>query len=204
MKRLFITLTLFISATSFGQTKEETIDWMNSYGKALLTKDFYLPNFDYDVNKANRYSFINYEVVFSESEMSLIFNYEYDNSKVWNKPPNSKDYGKCSFKYEDIHLSDQDFLIKEAQEIPEYAYPIPTAWANKKLRPKNTFYQMEINMKKYNQSRKTFSDIETFEWKDEILIIVSMHKENLQRFGKAILNLAKLNGAKKRISENTF
>lgn len=36
MKKLFITLTLFISATSFAQTKEETIDWINTYGLGML------------------------------------------------------------------------------------------------------------------------------------------------------------------------
>ncbi len=37
MKRLFITLTLFISATSFAQTKEETIAWINTYASDLLS-----------------------------------------------------------------------------------------------------------------------------------------------------------------------
>lgn len=37
MKKLFITLTLFISATSFAQTKEETIAWINTYANDLLS-----------------------------------------------------------------------------------------------------------------------------------------------------------------------
>lgn len=36
MKKLLFILTLFISTTSFAQTKEETIAWINTYGLEML------------------------------------------------------------------------------------------------------------------------------------------------------------------------
>ena len=36
MKKLLFILTLFISASSFAQTKEETIEWLNTYSGDFL------------------------------------------------------------------------------------------------------------------------------------------------------------------------
>lgn len=172
MKKLLFILTLFISATSFAQTKEETIDWINTNAESLT-------QFSVE-DKPNWSTYIHKIVGIDKDNLSLIVYYTIDGYEK-NYQTNSLEYKST---YERVyHIPINSILYEDVSTLQKnVADRANRKYYTIRLAPETTISEKE------NGKVKTY--------KTKSFTIFYDNEENVNRVIKAIMHLAKLNGAK--------
>lgn len=185
MKKLMLIFTLLVITNVFSQTEEETIYWLKNFGSALTLKTQYhdLTNLDSNNNPCGL-----------KGIETVIIN-SYGIKILRDERFCGLDYYKRSYELNFNNLNEVYF---EEQPL---------------ITDCKTFYKLKINSE--NKAIISFyeerSNIEgvvvgSQSYLDTLIEIKFKTKEDAERFGKALMHLAKLKGAKPKpkVNKNTF
>lgn len=171
MKKLLFILTLLFSVSSFAQTKEETIEWLNTNGKDFL--------------KTIEYKFSCCQTLFQNAEITN------DTLCIVENVKNINTVGRYNYyscvKWNNVLYQDVN-SVSISQDIsnPNIKY------FNLKIQ-EYIWYAIEDGKK---------SEVKILDKKDMRVYYNADNEENAKRTLKAIMHLAKLNGAKE--NKQTF
>jgi hypothetical protein len=178
MKKLLFIFTLFISVSSVAQTKEETIEWINTNGKDLtyfsVEDKPNLVSYEHKIegiDKDNQNLIIYYGIHhYTKNLQTNNLEYKNSNDKFFHIPLKSVLYEEISTLQKKVadRANRQYYIIKLAPQTP-------------------------VSMKE--NDNLTTINANSFE-------IFYNNEENISRVIKAIMHLAKLNGAKE--NKQTF
>ena len=185
MKKLMLIFTLLVITNVFSQTEEETIYWLKNFGSALTLKTQYhdLTNLDSNNNPCGL-----------KGIETVIIN-SYGIKILRDERFCGLDYYKRSYELNFNNLNEVYF---EEQPL---------------ITDCKTFYKLKINSE--NKAIISFYEersitkgkvVDSQSYLDTVIEIKFKTKEDAERFGKALMHLAKLKGAKPKpkVNKNTF